>query len=236
MIHTLFNRMMSSEEDNPLWLVVLCDMMTNLMLFFLIMYGFTRQPEEARKAMLQAVEDRFRGEEKKTATEQKAETVLQKIQEEDVSQMLKNKNVAQVELSEQRIRVTLTNPVLFVSGEAVLGDKAKKDIRSLAMILAKIPNPIIVEGYTDNIPVRNKHYPSNWELSVARAYSVIEFLVNECGLSPSRFVTAGYGEFRPVAPNNTEAGRAMNRRIEINILRKNVDIASTAPKPGVFSK
>lgn len=222
MISSLLNRLnpvSASEEENPLWLVVLCDMMTNLMLFFLIMYGFTRQPEEARKKMMEAMSDQFR-EEPQTQTEQKAEQVIQKAKEEDVSAALQKKDFAQVEVSEQRIRVTLTNPVLFVSGEAELSEEAKRELAELAPVLSQLPNTVLVEGHTDNVPVRGKAYASNWELSVARAAAVVDFLMGPGRLSADRFVMAGYGEYRPVTPNKSPEGRAKNRRIEINILRK----------------
>lgn len=218
-LHRL-NPVSASEEENPLWLVVLCDMMTNLMLFFLIMYGFTRQPEESRKKMMEAMSNQFKDEKQQTQVEQKAEDVIQKVKEEDVTNVLKEKDFAQVEVSEQRIRVTLTNPVLFVSGEAQLSEQARRELGELAPVLSQLGNAVLVEGHTDNIPLRNKPYASNWELSVARASAVVDFLTEAGGLPASRFIVAGYGEYRPVAPNESPEGRSRNRRIEINILRK----------------
>lgn len=222
MIGSLLHRLTpisASQEENPLWLVVLCDMMTNLMLFFLIMYGFTRQPEEARKKMMNDMANQFR-EQPQTAIEKKAEEVIQKVQEEDVGKILEQKKFAQVETTEERIRITLTNPVLFLSGEAALSAQAQKEIRELSLLLNALPNKILVEGHTDNQPIRLKKYASNWELSVARAASVVEFLARDCGVPLERFVLAGYGEHRPVSSNETTEGRMKNRRIEINILRK----------------
>jgi chemotaxis protein MotB len=217
-LHRL-NPVSAREEENPLWLIVLCDMMTNLMLFFLIMYGFTRQPENERNKAMAAMSSGFR-EEKAAAVEQKAEEVIRKTQEEDVTSVLKDKDFAQVEVNEQRIRVTLTNPVLFVSGEAVLSPEAKRELSELAPVLTQLPNPVLVEGHTDNVPLRSSPYGSNWELSVARASAVVDFLTAAAALPPGRFLVAGYGEYRPVAANLTAEGRARNRRIEINILRK----------------
>jgi chemotaxis protein MotB len=79
---------------------------------------------------------------------------------------------------------------------------------------------IIVEGHTDNIPIRGKKYESNWELSAIRAENVVRYLVHKEGFPPELFAVAGYGEFRPVADNNTESGRKKNRRIELVILPK----------------
>jgi chemotaxis protein MotB len=217
-LHRL-NPVSTVEEDNPLWLVVLCDMMTNLMLFFLIMYGFTRQPEETRKAMMSAMSDQF-NEVKASPVAEKAEQVMQKVQEEQVEDLLKKEDYARVDTDEKRIRIVLTSPVLFVSGEADLGPEARRQLSALAPLLAALPNPVLVEGHTDNIPVRNKPFRSNWELSVARAAAVVDFLTASSGLPPARFIVAGYGEFRPAAANETFEGRSRNRRIEINILKK----------------
>jgi chemotaxis protein MotB len=216
-LHRLTN-VSASTEENPLWLVVLCDMMTNLMLFFLIMYGFTRQPEESRKAMMQTMSEQFSAEQI-SRTQKQADKVLQKIQEEDVTEILRKKNFAHVELSEKAIRVVLTNPVLFVSGQSALSEQSKKDLMVLAETLKTLQNPVVVEGHTDNVPLRIAGYASNWELSVARAASVVDFLSTEGGLPPGRFITAGYGEFRPVDSNETPEGRARNRRIEVRVQR-----------------
>jgi chemotaxis protein MotB len=81
-------------------------------------------------------------------------------------------------------------------------------------------NPVVVEGHTDNVPISSKKYRSNFELSAARAFSVINYFINTEKMSPEKFSTFGYGEYRPVSSNDTEEGRAKNRRIEINIIRK----------------
>ena len=81
-------------------------------------------------------------------------------------------------------------------------------------------NPIIVEGHTDNVPISSAKYRSNFELSAARAFSVINYFINSEKIAPVRFSTFGYGEYKPVASNETESDRAKNRRIEINIIRK----------------
>ena len=97
----------------------------------------------------------------------------------------------------------------------------RKELRQLGKVLQLLPNPILVEGHTDNVPIRaSKKHSSNWALSVARADDVIHFFTEECGLSPSRFVAAVYGEYRPIADNDTLEGRAKNRRIEISLLRE----------------
>jgi chemotaxis protein MotB len=193
------------------------------MLFFLVLYGFTRQPEETRRAMTNALSDRFKGKQTDVMAA-KAEKVVKKFQEEEtaarIDNLVKDKGLQEftkVAIDEKYVRITLKTPVLFGSGSAVLKDEAKASLREVAKALKPLTNSVIVEGHTDNVPAAGA-YASNWELSVARAYSVIEFLVSQ-GIRPERFVTAGFGEYRPVAANDNEDNRSKNRRIEINIVR-----------------
>ncbi len=79
-------------------------------------------------------------------------------------------------------------------------------------------NSIIAEGHTDNVPIHTQQYQSNWELSSARAFSVIYFFINK-GIPPERLVAHGFGEYRPASSNEDDAGRAKNRRIEITVVR-----------------
>ena len=110
------------------------------------------------------------------------------------------------------IEVEIRSSILDPSGSAVLSEHAIPVLKHLAAVLKTLPNPVHVEGYTDNIPIRNLTYPSNWELSAARAASVVRVLARE-GVDPKRMAAIGYGEFRPVASNDTPAGRRRNRRV-----------------------
>lgn len=84
-----------------------------------------------------------------------------------------------------------------------------------------LPNPVGVIGSTDNMPINTPQFPSNWELSVIRATTVIRFFTENEKLAPERFVALGYGQYHPVAPNETEEGRSRNRRVDIIIYRHN---------------
>ncbi|MBD3169325.1 MAG: OmpA family protein, partial [candidate division Zixibacteria bacterium] len=89
----------------------------------------------------------------------------------------------------------------------------------LSKILTKIPNDIRIEGHTDNIPINTPEFPSNWELSTARATTVLRFLVESCGINPDKVSALGYGEHRPIGPNDTIENRRKNRRTDIVVLR-----------------
>ena len=116
------------------------------------------------------------------------------------------------------IRVRLHDQPLFGSGQARLSATAAAPIAGLARVLKEMPNEVIVEGHTDNVRLSHSPYKSNWELSVARSYSVIERLAGE-GVEAGRLVAAGYGEHHPAAGNDSAEGRSRNRRVEIIIRR-----------------
>ena len=87
-------------------------------------------------------------------------------------------------------------------------------------MLSETPSNIRIEGHTDNVPIHNARFASNWDLSTTRATTTVRLLVTEYGFSPQRLAAAGYAEYRPIANNATAAGRAMNRRVDIVIPRK----------------
>lgn len=207
----------STMEDNPIWLVVLCDMMTNLMLFFLVLYINDLQGAKA-KAELARV---FQVEEAVTpappppsAAEPPAEPgplILAALAKAGLS------GEAEVLPLERAVRVRLSESVLFPFGRAELNGRADAPLTVIARALKDARHEIIVEGYTDDRPVRGGAYRTNWELSVARAYAVLTRLAAE-GLPPARLTVAGYGEFHPAGPNATEEGRTRNRRVELLIV------------------
>lgn len=124
------------------------------------------------------------------------------------------------------LKIELKDSILFSSGGAEPSLQAQVIFEELATILKDYPNPIQVEGYTDNIPISSVRYPSNWELSSARASSIVKWLVSK-GVEPTRLSAVGFGEFQPVADNATAEGRAQNRRIALMVARK------VLPRPGV---
>ena len=181
-------------EDNPLWLVVLSDIMTNLMLFFLILYVFNIQPATEAKAMFM---DGFDKENAQAAKEKEADKVLQKFNEEDVAKRLAEelykagmKDMAEVQITDKQIKINIAAPVLFASGKAGLGRASSDVLGPVARILLKLPNDIIVEGHTDSVPVKSGDYATNWELSAARANAVVDLLAGKYALPEERLVAA----------------------------------------------
>jgi chemotaxis protein MotB len=118
--------------------------------------------------------------------------------------------------NEEWLEVELKSSLLFGNGDASLDVPALELLGSIAEILKGQSNPIKVEGFTDNRPIRTPLFPSNWELSTARASAVVQLFVEE-GMTPSRFAVIGYGEHQPIADNDTEEGRSANRRVVLMI-------------------
>lgn len=107
--------------------------------------------------------------------------------------------------------------LFFETGEAQVRPQAEPLLSRLAELLRKIPNQVVVEGHTDNVPINTPQFPSNWELSVHRATNLVRYLIEQQHLDPTRFAAAGYGEYSPLAGNDEESGRRLNRRVDIVI-------------------
>jgi chemotaxis protein MotB len=118
-----------------------------------------------------------------------------------------------------KLRVGLVDKILFDSGEASISKRGEGVLERVGAVLASIEDRHIqVSGHTDNTPISDKlkvQFPTNWELSVARATNVVRFLQDKAKVPPDRLVASGYGEYEPIASNRTSAGRAKNRRIEL---------------------
>ena len=200
---------------SPIWLTIYSDLMTNLMLFFLMLFGTSRMATEVQKTIYKSMRVQF----------SRKEGVFTKKEEDSIKKMLsyveerRLRGFATVKVSEQMVKIMLANPVLFGLGESELKPSAIAVLRQVARLLEDIPNAVLVEGHTDDRPIIGGKFRSNWELSTARAFSVIRYFIEEENIPPDRLSAVGYGEYRPLYPNDTEENRAMNRRIEINIVR-----------------
>ncbi|GAB4031884.1 MAG: OmpA family protein [Elusimicrobiota bacterium] len=213
-------------NKGALWAVVYGDLMSYLMIFFLVLFSFSVAKSDKTKnrkyeESLANIQKVFGGIENKERIEkamaiEKESVFVEKIKETTVDENMKN--FLKIEQSEKKIKLVLTDAVLFDSGKAVLKERAKEVLLPIIEELKKIPNDIIIEGHTDSLPIKGGRYATNWELSMARAYSVIEFM-QLYGLETKRLAGIGYGDNRPVAENTTSEGRAKNRRIEISLIK-----------------
>ncbi len=126
------------------------------------------------------------------------------------------------------ITVEINASVLFSPGQAKLAENSNLALQAVAHVIKEHEHEIHVEGHTDNLPIHNESFPSNWELSTARASSVIRLFV-ENGVEANRFTAIGYGENRPIETNETPEGRKRNRRVAVMILSTDPDKVTEIP-------
>jgi chemotaxis protein MotB len=190
---------------SALWAITYGDLMSYLMIFFLMLYIAAATRGVGMQVSIKATEQRFSSD-KKTLEQMFNRYGTQKI--------------ARLEIGENKIRIVFEAPVLFDSGSAFLKPSSLPILQQVVKSLSDMPNAIQVEGHTDDRPVaKGSKFDSNWELSSARAFAVLRFLeIN--GIPQQRLSATGFGAYRPVQSNETAEGRSANRRIEINIMRR----------------
>ncbi len=209
---------MSGKDHSQLWMVPFADLMSCMVILFLALYVFSfnmkRSDYEEAIAKLQKELG------VKSAVVKVKEVEAAKKVEEQLEKEIRDGSLG-VEVNTSRIKLTFASPVLFDSGSAALKPSAARLLDPVAESLLKMDNRVIVEGHTDSARMLGRRFASNRELSLVRAFSVIDHLVKK-GVPPSRLTAYGYGEFRPAAANDTEENKAKNRRIELIIMRQAV--------------
>jgi chemotaxis protein MotB len=218
----------NSLNKGAVWAVTYGDLMSYMMIFFLIMFSFGISKKSGGTAAdrkyeesLVKIQKVFGG---KGSSAQEQRLVAREREESMVTQLketIDKSNLSQfakVETWDKKVRLVLAESVVFQSGRVDMDAKAEALLAAVAAQLNTLENPIVVEGHTDNVPVRGGRYSSNLELSMARAYAVVR-IFEKNGVAPKRLAGIGYGENRPLGDNATSAGRAKNRRIEIDLIR-----------------
>jgi chemotaxis protein MotB len=128
------------------------------------------------------------------------------------------KGIVRIHMEPRGLVISLGETGVFDSGSDQIKPEGKALLDTLATSLVSLGNYIRVEGHTDNVPIHNARFPSNWELSTSRATVVVSYLITNFGLRPEALSAAGYAEYRPAASNDTEEGKARNRRVDIIVL------------------
>ena len=118
---------------------------------------------------------------------------------------------------EEGLLVIMGDKVLFKTGLAELEPEKYSKLKRLGTIIREVDCSIRIEGHTDDVPIHTARYPSNWELSAARAVAVVKYFISECGVAPERLSAAGYADSKPRWPNDTALHRAKNRRVEVTL-------------------
>jgi len=225
-MNKIFKSYIYVAEENPLWLIGLGNIMTTLMLFFLVLYVFSAQGKNIEDDFVSGFEYKKTEDKRK---EEKGQEIIKKIKEEEAAENITQKlneaglsEMSEVTMTSKMIRINLSAPILFKSGSDELNPEARTILKPIGYLLKNLENnKIIVEGHTDSVPIKTGKWKTNWELSAARANSVVDFFNEEINIPNEKMVAAAFGEYRPVASNKTAEGRAKNRRIEIVVMREN---------------
>jgi flagellar motor protein MotB len=194
----------------PPWMVNYADLMTELVCFFIILYALSAA---LSKNMVQA--------------------------KEQLDKMMKDQKMqGAVEMTKDGMKITLEEKegtAYFESGKADLTPQGIAVIDKVVPIIQSIPNDIVIEGHTDNVPVHNALFDSNWELSTARATNVVKYLVHVKGMHPAQLAAIGYGEYKPLVPDDNEDNRRKNRRVVFFVKNTAPPKSSTTSPPGETS-
>jgi len=152
--------------------------------------------------------------------------------EEKLAREIKDKQI-KLQMMEKGLVITVVGDLLFDSGKAKIKTDAYPLLNKISSVLKSnmAQFNVGIEGHTDNVPIKVSGWKSNWELSSARALSVLHYLVNDQGISPERLSAIGYGEYQPVASNETKDGRLQNRRVEIVILPNITKVKGGSRRP-----
>jgi len=223
------------RENLERWLITYADLITLLLAFFIMMYTFSKQDAQTHQEVAEHLKAIFKGESsvvkeggatgpKEANASPGSAGTGREIEAELESQIaaMADANDEGHKISvfrdERGIVIRIMDRAFFDEGKAELKETAKSALRKIVPILEKSKNHVRIEGHTDDVPINTTEFTSNWELSTRRATEVVRYLIEKYGFLPHRISASGYAEYRPVAPNDTQQNRALNRRIEIILL------------------
>lgn len=225
------------------WLGTYSDCVTLLLTFFVLLYSMSSVDAEKVKAISQAFSimsgqagnsfleyDLYQGSQPIIGGESKIENTVETDEDgnETMYKTVKDflsenqlNSAVDVTEDEKGVMLKVKDNILFESGQATLIAESQQVLDKINTLISTLPNSIIIEGHTDNVPISNSKYASNWELSTERAVTVVRYFIEKNNQDPSRFSAAGYGEYRPDVENTSDENKAKNRRVNILIVANN---------------
>lgn len=246
------------HDNHERWLISYADFITLLFAFFVVMYAISSVNEGKYRVLSDSLTHAFRSATKtpgetlptpqaagpflpmpaprKSPAPHKQQEKMRRIAK-DILQVLGplvRDGQVRVTESSRGIAVEINASVLFEPGQATLHGNSVQALQAVGRVLAGVEHPVQVEGHTDDTPISTAYFPSNWELSAARASSVVRLFV-ETGVAAPRLTAVGYGDNRPVRPNDGPENRARNRRVTVMILSaapEQITEVPLAPSPG----
>jgi chemotaxis protein MotB len=233
------------HPNHERWLVSYADFITLLFAFFTTMYAISTVDARKLSTMVDSMQVAFDSEgrprpspdaappKKSSAT---APALTTDERERELARRLRERldaTAVSIEIDKRGIVVSIREAGSFSTGSAELSAVAREVLTELAdTIGGDTTMKLRVEGHTDDVPIQTGRYASNWELSTARATSVVTYLAQQVGIAPQRLSAAGYGEFHPRVPNATDDDRARNRRVDIVVLNEGTAAAEEPPTAG----
>lgn len=220
-------------EGLPGWLATFGDLMSLLLTFFVLLLSFSSMEEIKFKHAMGSLRGSLGVFDSEPELSQPIRVTMPMVRGSIAQSQNIRKSAAELEktLTDEGIGgdislegtasglvIRIQSPVLYDVGLAELKDDIQRVLIQVGNLLSLLPNEVVVQGHTDNQRIVRGPFPSNWELSFQRAVNVVRFLITETEVYPRRLSAEGYGEYRPLVPNTSEANRARNRRVEIHIL------------------
>lgn len=234
------NKEAEKAPNHERWLITYADLITLLMIFFILMYTISNVNSKKFAQLSASLSDALVGNNSgffigeapgpvqvegkiQTPGSNAAEKKAMEEAAKKIEGMLKEKGLSSSKVGvwpeERGLVVSLKETLLFARGSADINPEARDVIKKIGEVLVQLKNPVRVEGHTCDLPIHTAKFPSNWELSTARATNVVKLLISEVKFQPNRLSATGYAETRPLQPNNTEANRQKNRRVDIVVLK-----------------
>lgn len=242
----------AAKENAERWLLTYADLITLLMVFFVLLFAMSTIDKKKFQELAGSLNRAFnvnvlQGQQPvslaPSSAGSSAISVLEQQNYQHVSQIVQQieqqNDISQQQVTTQitkdGIAVTVSGSLLFYNGTDEIKPDGLTLLQKLGVYLVTLPNPIRVEGHTDDIPEQSALYPTNWELSAARAVAVVRFFTDTSQLQPSRLSAVGYGQYQPIVPNDTRAHQEENRRAVIVILygaaAADFGVATPTPAP-----
>lgn len=225
----------AAKENNERWLLTYADLITLLMVFFVMLFAMSKTDTKKFNELAGSLRRAFNvnvlqgaqppsilpadsGAIGPTPDEQQALQRVNQLIQQFTNENQISKDQISAHITKDGVAVTVSGALLFYNGTNQIKPDGILLLQKLGTYLKTVPNGVRVEGHTDDIPVDSAQYPTNWELSAARAVSVTRFLIEQEGIVPQRLSAVGFGQFQPIVPNDTRADRETNRRAVIVIL------------------
>lgn len=227
-----------SSGGAPGWMCTYGDLMSLLLTFFILLYSFSSLDAAKFQSLASALQSVLLGDSNPEIFQDspssdnpvtlpipspdasEVESEIQEIYKEVYTFISEQGLQAEVSVRTERrgVVIDIQENVLFDSGSAVIKDESREILNKLSLIFKEIDKDTAIEGHTDNMPINTYQFPTNWELSTTRAVNVLRYFVEVNGADPTKISATGYGEYRPIASNETSEGKSRNRRVNILLL------------------